>query len=391
MAAPNQDGRRRKQFGNRFLTDPARLFQHNAWDNVEWSKEQEAAAQAKVQENSTEFVPQDQQDAYEISASKYWNDFYKTHEGGFFKDRHWLFTEFPELAPNQNARAVGVCVSEAAAAAAKNTKGSGLQECWGNGLSSLETGILEHQNSEINSCNSSPQMQTEVAAQKLEEQKLRDFPGSSATYRILEVGCGAGNTVFPILQTNNDPGLFVYCCDFSKTAVELVQAHPEYDASRCFAFVHDLCETGTPFPMPDESVDVVVLIFVLSALLPEKMQCVINRLSKLLKPGGIILLRDYGRYDLAQLRFKKGQCLADNFYVRGDGTRVYFFTQDELDLLFSTAGLEKAQNIVDRRLQVNRGKQITMYRVWIQCKYRKPKDDKDSIGERSSFHPSGCT
>ncbi|CAI5789950.1 Methyltransferase-like protein [Podarcis lilfordi] len=365
MAAPSQDGRRRKQFGNRFLTDPARLFQHNAWDNVEWSEEQEAAAQAKVQENSTEFVPQDQQDAYEISASKYWNDFYKTHENGFFKDRHWLFTEFPELAPNQNASTVDVCASEAAAA--KNTKGSGLWEC--NGLSSLETGILECQDSEISSCNSTHQTQTEVAAQKLEEQKLRDFPGSSATYRILEVGCGAGNTVFPILQTNNDPGLFVYCCDFSKTAVELVQAHPEYDTSRCFAFVHDLCETGTPFPMPDESVDVVVLIFVLSALLPEKMQCVINRLSKLLKPGGIILLRDYGRYDLAQLRFKK----------------------DELDLLFSTAGLEKAQNIVDRRLQVNRGKQITMYRVWIQCKYRKPKGDKESLGERSNFHPSGCT
>ncbi|XP_041877044.1 tRNA N(3)-methylcytidine methyltransferase METTL2-like [Corvus kubaryi] len=367
MAAPSE-ARERRPFGRRFLTDPARLFQHNAWDNVEWSEEQEASARSKVQENSSQLLPQDKQEEYEVNAKKYWDDFYKIHENGFFKDRHWLFTEFPELAPNRNSSQNGDSVHEFSNTEESNNEGLGSCE---NGHCSLETRTKSQLNlikGPAGGCTE------ELAAQKDSElsQSDGDYPGSAASYRILEVGCGAGNTVFPILQTNNDPGLFVYCCDFSTTAVDLVQNNAEYDTSRCFAFVHDLCNDQSPFPMPEESLDIVILIFVLSAILPEKMQCIVTRLSRLLKPGGMILLRDYGRYDLAQLRFKKGQCLSDNFYVRGDGTRVYFFTQDELDHLFTTAGLKKIQNLVDRRLQVNRGKQMTMYRVWIQCKYCKP-------------------
>ncbi|XP_021103167.1 methyltransferase-like protein 2A [Heterocephalus glaber] len=371
MADPHSEGapptqvRKREQFGTRFLSDPSRVFHHNTWDNVEWSEEQAAAAERKVLENSAQRVCQEKQVDYEVNAHKYWNDFYKIHENGFFKDRHWLFMEFPELAPSQNENHLKDLLME--------NKRNEISECQsskgGPGLTTSE----EQPKCSSTGLGPKTQLAPEEETQNFSHLQIcAKFPGSSATYRILEVGCGVGNTVFPILQTNNDPGLFVYCCDFSSTAVELVQTNSEYDPSRCFAFVHDLCDGDQSYPVPENSIDVIVLIFVLSAIVPDKMQKVVNRLSRLLKSGGVMVLRDYGRYDMAQLRFKKGQCLSGNFYVRGDGTRVYFFTQGELDTLFTTAGLEKVQNLVDRRLQVNRGKQLTMYRVWVQCKYRKP-------------------
>lgn len=39
----------------------------------------------------------------------------------------------------------------------------------------------------------------------------------------MEIGCGAGNTMFPMLLESKNPKLFVYASDFSKTAVEVVK------------------------------------------------------------------------------------------------------------------------------------------------------------------------
>lgn len=101
------------------------------------------------------------------------------------------------------------------------------------------------------------------------------------------------------------------------------------------------------------------------------MQKIVNNIYEYLKPGGRLLFRDYGRYDMTQVRFKDGHCLKDNFYVRGDGTRAYFFTEEEIHEMFSSAGLKKLFLRSDKRLQVNRAKRVRMYRVWIQAKYEK--------------------
>ena len=50
-------------------------------------------------------------------------------------------------------------------------------------------------------------------------------------------------------------------------------------------------------------------------------------LYQVLKPGGLLFFRDYGLYDHAMLRFNPANKLANNFYVRQDGTRAYYFSK----------------------------------------------------------------
>jgi len=71
----------------------------------------------------------------------------------------------------------------------------------------------------------------------------------------------------------------------------------------------------------EKKADFSSLIFVLGAISPVKQPNVIKNLSAAMKPGGIVFFRDYGRFDMAQLRFKAGKKIDENFYVRKDGTR----------------------------------------------------------------------
>ncbi|KAF0310983.1 Methyltransferase-like protein 2-A [Amphibalanus amphitrite] len=303
---------KRPQFGNRTLDNPDDVFKHNAWDNVEWGPEQESEARQKVEQNASVKADREKAERLVGAPNTYWDAFYDQHDNKFFKDRNWLFTEFPELGEPSDT------------------------------------------------------------SQLLPETPSEPYPGCQARRRVWEVGCGVGNTVFPLLETNSDPHLFVYGSDFSESAVKIVRQAPQYDPQRCHAFVMNVSDEQAEVPFPESSLDLIVLIFVLSALHPSRHEPTLRRLARFLRPGGMILFRDYGRYDMAQLRFKPGRCLEDNLYSRGDGTLVYFFTQEELRRIFTGAGLEEVQNLVDRRLQVNRGRQLKMYRVWNQCKYRKP-------------------
>lgn len=58
------------------------------------------------------------------------------------------------------------------------------------------------------------------------------------------------------------------------------QQNPLYDAKRCKVFLCDLTKDDLVENIPLESVDVIMLIFVLSAIHPEKMHLVLNNIYK---------------------------------------------------------------------------------------------------------------
>jgi len=296
------------QFGSRLLSEEDNVFEFNAWDHVETDDTYKEYAELQYAKQRESPVSDFDKTRFNSDPAKWWNNFYKNNTANFFKDRKWLQQEFPVL-------------------------------------------------STITSATSPP-----------------------AT--LLEVGAGAGNTAFPILKHNQNPNLKIHACDFSKKAIDVIRGNEAYDGGvHIQADVWDVASDSLPPGLEEGSVDVVLMIFIFSALSPVQWAQAVRNIHAVLKPGGEVLFRDYGRGDLAQVRFKKGRYLEENFYIRGDGTRVYFFERDELAQIWAggdpassepgTTGFEVIDLAADRRLLVNRAKELKMYRCWMQGRFKK--------------------
>ncbi|KAH8928462.1 S-adenosyl-L-methionine-dependent methyltransferase [Atractiella rhizophila] len=229
---------------------------------------------------------------------------------------------------------------------------------------------------------------------------------------VLEVGCGVGNFVFPLLKKYEKARF--YACDFSAKAIALTKEKDEYKehSDRVYAFVHDLTSPELlspkliPFPPrvqpttapsssliessptspPDLSspikLDMITLLFVLSAIPPALHSSVFQTLSSLLPSGGQLLFRDYALHDPAQLRFHtrpsasySSPSLMDKdkpLYRRGDGTMSYFFTEEEVTKIAEETGWRVKSVEVKKREMENRGEGWKMERKFIQAVFEKP-------------------
>jgi len=116
-----------------------------------------------------------------------------------------------------------------------------------------------------------------------------------------------------------------------------------------------------------------ILMFVLSAINPEKHEFVIKKLHDALDKDGILYFRDYALYDMAQMRFakKKKNKVSENLYMRNDKTLVYYFNKDEIEALFAKNSFQVLDSKVIYRLIENRKDNLKMHRLWLQIKLKK--------------------
>ncbi|XP_021978300.1 tRNA N(3)-methylcytidine methyltransferase METTL6 isoform X3 [Helianthus annuus] len=164
---------------------------------------------------------------------------------------------------------------------------------------------------------------------------------------LLEAGCGAGNTIFPLAKKY--PQLYIHACDFSHHAVTLVKSHPNFRKDQINVFVCNIAEENLCDHIMPASVDIVTL------------------------PNGHVLFRDYAIGDYAQtMLMNKNQVISENFYFRGDGTCSYYFSEDFLSRLFERAGFVVVDVNTYNKEIINRARNITMQRRWIRAVFRRP-------------------
>ena len=292
-------------------------------------------------------------DRYEREAGKMWELFYRRNADRFFKDRHYLETEWPELRADH----------------ASSSSGDG-----GGGAAdrARETSIAR--TSEHNDDYNDEDDDEDAGAASLEVGAL--LSGVEEEQRLLEAGCGVGNTLFPLLQSN--PRLRVYAFDFSPAAVEIVRRHPLTASGRVIAAVGDLTSGELPAELAECTgrCHAATLMFVLSAISPERMGPAIDATASALTTGGLLLIRDYANGDAAQTRLQQSSLpkqldAAGRFFVRQDGTRAYYFELAELAALVEARGFTTVRCEISHRVTTNRAKGLSVERRYITATFRR--------------------
>ena len=196
---------------------------------------------------------------------------------------------------------------------------------------------------------------------------------ADAPLRVLEVGCGNGSSALSLLRCNAHA--IVHATDPSSAAVEQTVTACARFGSRLTASVQpDEYTPAAGLPAP---VDVAMILFTLSAVPGSGDVSLLEASAKAVKPGGAVLIRDYGLYDTRHVNdARKSKLLRQDGdqdeYLRPGGMHRRYYSLPGVAKLAAACGLqvEEARLLCVRLQNAKRG--LTMNRVYLHAVLRRP-------------------
>jgi methyltransferase-like protein 6 len=231
---------------------------------------------------------------------------------------------------------------------------------------------------------------------------LESLSMSASAATCLELGCGNGSNVYPLI-THLQKEIKILACDVTPSALRSVMSHPSFEENkeRIKLFLFDIAENSQPLNPPgmilttsnraqeltelntsflkipsevtEGKVDAITCTFVLSSLHPKDHRRSLVNASSILRSGGKLFFRDYAIGDAALSRMLTPESrLQERLFKRGDGTLAYFFTKQELFEHLEESGFSDVQLDYHTVRNKNRKTSVEMMRVFLNGVATKP-------------------
>ena len=159
----------------------------------------------------------------------------------------------------------------------------------------------------------------------------------AATASVVELGCGAGSALLPVLRAN--PAARAFGVDVSQGAVGMfleAASRAGIDSGRVAGAVLDVATPGAAAALARVGADACLAVFTLGALEPAGQAAFLSAAHSCLRPGGVLYVRDHGLFDLTHMRAPTR--VAGDLHTRTDGTRCFFFSPPGLATAAEAAG-----------------------------------------------------
>ena len=262
-----------------------------------------------------------------------WDAFYRANGNRFFKDRHFLVREFPELAA----------------------------------AATVPTRLLEF------GCGVGNALLPLVAA--LPALTVTAFDVSRTAITLAAAALPPADAPRVALFTANavagPPGHIVAAAAAAHAAA--TAAHAAATASSPSTTPGAAAAAAAAAaPRLEDGFHLVLLYFMVSALPHECHQAVFDEAARCLCPGGRLLFRDYADADAAEVRFAPRARVAPRLYERGDGTLAAFLSPADVRRAAAHAGLAVVRIEVVERDITNHAEGATFHRRWLQAVLEAP-------------------